>query len=196
MAGDAGNGRGDQGASGRDLGEAGDLILLGLRYAVDEKAPMLLHDWFDWTNAGVGTVGLALTVATLLFAKGAKKAATEAKEAIWKREASDSFSELSGLAAELVQMLQFERPIDASVRARDLVTRIPRERGRFERFLADDFDKLKALESDFQRLAVQLSSPKFLEKRKQDHVAIQTVFEASRELNAIYGRLLARLDKE
>jgi hypothetical protein len=157
---------------------------------------MLLHDWFDWTNAGIGTAGLALTVATLLFAKGAKKAATEAKEAIWKREASDSFSELGGLAGELAQLLQFERPNEAAVRARDLVSRIPRDRARFERFLAVDSDKLKTLESGFQQLAVQLSSSKFLEEEKQVESAIKTVFQANSELNAIYGRLLARLDKE
>jgi len=100
------------------------------------------------------------------------------------------------LAGELAQLLQFERPIDAAVRARDLVTRIPRDRARFERFLAEDSDKLKALESGFQRLAVQLSSSKFLEEKEQVEAAINTAFKANRELNAIYGRLLARLDKE
>jgi hypothetical protein len=157
---------------------------------------MLLHDWFDWTNSGVGAAGLLLTVGAIWQATGAKKAATEAREAIWKREASDSFSELGGLAGELAQLIQFERPNEAAVRARDLVIRIPRDRARFERFLAADSDKLKTLESVFQRLAVLLSSPKFLEERKQVKTAIQTVFEASSELNAIYGRLLARLDKE
>jgi len=154
------------------------------------------RDWFDWTNAGIGTAGLALTFATLFFAKGAKTAATEAREAIWKREASDSFSELRALAEELVPLLQFERPNEAAVRARDLVARLPRDRARFERFLAADSDKLKLLESRFQQLAVQFSSAQFLEEKDLVQAAIQTVFEAVSELNEIYGRLLARLDEE
>jgi hypothetical protein len=49
------------------------------------------RDWFDWTNATVGIVGLGLTVAAIFQATGAKKAAEAAREAIWKREATDSF---------------------------------------------------------------------------------------------------------
>jgi hypothetical protein len=157
---------------------------------------MILHDWFDWTNAGVGVVGLGFTLWAVRQATGAKQAAIEAREAIWQREASDSFSELGALAGELVQLLQFERPKEAAVRARDLVARIPRDRARFERFLAADSGKLKELEVIFQNLAVQLSSARFLEERGTVQASIEAVFEANGELNSVYGRLLARLDKE
>jgi hypothetical protein len=157
---------------------------------------MILHDWFDWTNSGIGIAGLALTVGAVWQATGAKRAATDAKEAIWQREASDSFSEIGGLAGELAMLLQFERPKEAAVRARDLVARIPRDRARFERFLAADSDKLEALESEFQQLAAHLSAPSFLEKKDEFQAATETVFEANAVLNAVYGRLLARLDKE
>ncbi len=157
---------------------------------------MILHDWFDWSNSGVGLAGLALTVGAIWQATGAKKAAEEAREAIWQREASESFSELERAAGELALLLQLERPNEAAVRARDLVARIPRDRTRFERFLAKDSDKLKAIEAIFQQLAVRLSSTKFLEEKDEAQIAIDTVFEANRELNAVYGRLLARLDEE
>jgi hypothetical protein len=154
------------------------------------------RDWFDWSNAGVGVVGLAFTLWAVWQATGAKKAATEAREAIWQREASDSFSELGALAGELVQLLQFERPNEAAVRARDLVTRIPRDRARFVRFLAADSDKLKAVEVAFQKLALQLSAPGFLEKKDEFRLAVQEVLGANSVLSEIYGRLLARLDEE
>jgi hypothetical protein len=157
---------------------------------------MILHDWFDWSNAGVGVVGLGLTLWAVWQATGAKQAATEAREAIWQREASDSFSELERTAGELALLLQLERPNEAAVRARDLVARIPRDRARFERFLGSDFDKLKAIESAFQQLAVRLAAVGFLEEKNEAQRATEAVFEANRELNAIYGRLLARLDEE
>jgi hypothetical protein len=86
---------------------------------------MILHDLFDWSNAGVGAAGLMLTLLAIRQATGAKKAAEEAREAIWQREASDSFSELGGLAGELIQLLQFERPSEAgskSTRSRPFCT--------------------------------------------------------------------------
>jgi hypothetical protein len=165
----------------------------GLTVSLPEENQVTLPIWVDWSNTAVGGVGLLLTITAIVQATGAKQ---EAKEAIWQREASDSFSELEGIAGELALLLQLERPSEAVVRARDLAKRIPRDRARFERFLSADSDKLKALESEFQRLAVQLSSAKFLEEKGGLQVAIQAVFDSNRELNAIYGRLLAKLDEE
>ncbi|MGA2166972.1 MAG: hypothetical protein ABSG62_02090 [Terracidiphilus sp.] len=154
------------------------------------------RDWLDWTNASVGGVGLLLTIAAIVQATGAKRAAKEAREAIWQREASDSFSELGGLAGELVQLLQFERPSEAAVRVRDLLAHIPRDRARFARFLAADSDKLKAVEAVFRKLALQLSAPGFLEKKDEFQAAVQEVLGANSVLSEVYGRLLARLDEE
>jgi len=157
---------------------------------------MNLHDLFDWSNSGVGVAGLVLTVGALWQATGAKKAAEEAREAVWQRDASDSFSELEGPAGELVQLLQFERRNEAAVRVRDLLAQIPRDRARFERFLAGDADKLKGMETVFQKLAVQLSAPDFMERKDEFEAAMGAVFEANRDLSAVYGRLLSRLDRE
>jgi hypothetical protein len=154
------------------------------------------RDWFDWTNASVGGVGLLLTIAAVVQATGAKRAAREAREAIWQREASDSFSELCGLAGELAQLLQLERPNEAAVRVRDLLARIPKDRTHFDRFLDFDSDKLKVVETAFTKLALQLSSPGFLEKKDEFQVAMQEVIEANRVLGEIHGRLLARREEE
>ncbi len=156
---------------------------------------MILHDWFDWSNAGVGVAGLAFTLLAVRQATGAKRAAEEAREAIWQREASESLSKLSGLAGDLVQLLQLERPSEAAVRVRDLLAQIPRDRTRFERFLATDSDKLEVVEVAFQKLALQLSTPGFLEKKDEFQLAVQEVLEANSVLSEVYGRLLARLDE-
>jgi hypothetical protein len=157
---------------------------------------MILHDWFDWSNAGVGMGGLALTVGAIWQATGAKQAAIEAKEAIWQREASDSFSDLERVASQLAVMLQLERPSEAVVLARDLVARIPRDRARFERFLASDSDKLKELEPFFQGLALQLSAPGRLEEKDELQTAVREALAAIGVLSQVHGRLLTRLDEE
>lgn len=157
---------------------------------------MLLHDLFDWSNAGVGVAGLALTVGAIWQATGAKSAARAAKAAISKRLASDAFAHIEKIAAELTLLLQLERGIEAAVRARDLVSNIPRDRAQFGQHLGGDSDKLKVLETLFQHLAVRLSSRAFFEDRMQVESTMETVLGANCELSAIYGRLLAHLNEE
>jgi hypothetical protein len=103
---------------------------------------------------------------------------------------------LKGIAEELALLLQSERSKEALVRARDLISRIPQDRARFGRFLNADSDKLKVLESVFQRLAIKLSLEDPIEEEEGEaQEAVDRVFDAIRELNAIYGRLMARLDE-
>jgi predicted alpha/beta hydrolase len=157
---------------------------------------MFLHDLFDWTNAGVGAAGLALTAGAFWQATGAKKAAQEARDAVWKREAASSLAEIERIAAEFAVWVELERPKEAAVRGRDLAARIPRDRARFERFLNGDSDKLRLLESVYADLAVQVFSTAFLEDKGKLQAAIEDVNAANRELNEVYGRLLGRLDEE
>jgi hypothetical protein len=154
---------------------------------------MILHDWFDWSNSGVGIAGLGLTLWAVWQATGAKRAATEAREAVYQGNAVESLEEIVKLAEQISESLLLEWPSVAAVRARDLVARIPRDRARFERFLAADSDTLKALESIFQQLAIRLSSARFLEGSDEPQRTIDEVFEAKRELNAVYGRLQAQI---
>lgn len=137
--------------------------------------------------------GLALTVGAIWQATGAKKAASATREALYQRNAGESLAETVRIAESCAEYLSLERPSEAAVRTRDLVARIPRDRVQFEQFLAADSDKLKALESVFQQLAIQLSAGRFLENKEEAQVSMNNVLEASRVLSAVYGRLLARI---
>jgi hypothetical protein len=59
---------------------------------------MILHDLFDWSNSGVGVAGLVLTVGAVWQATGEKRAATEAKEAVNRRNAADAMMEVVRIA--------------------------------------------------------------------------------------------------
>jgi hypothetical protein len=59
---------------------------------------MILHDWFDWSNAGVGVVGLAFTLWAVRQATGAKRAAIEARKAVYRRNAADAMVEIVRIA--------------------------------------------------------------------------------------------------
>jgi hypothetical protein len=154
---------------------------------------MILHDLFDWTNSGVGVTGLALSIGAVWQATGAKKAAQEARQAVYQRNAADAFAETVRLAESCAEYLSLERPSEAAVRTRDLVARIPRDRAQFEQFLSSDSDRLKSLELVFQQLAVQLTVDRDLEDNEEAQAAKNKAFEASRILSAIYGRLLAQI---
>lgn len=153
---------------------------------------MILHDWFDWTNSGVGVVGLTLTLGALWQASGARRAAIQAREAVFGRNAAEAVAEIARLSERCVLHVQIERPKDAAVYARDLLNRIPRERERFKRFLGSDSDRLRMLEDDFRQLAEMLSS----DVNGESRVATDAAVIASQELNAVCGRLLARIDEE
>jgi hypothetical protein len=155
---------------------------------------MAYHDPFDWTNAVIGAAGFVLTVGTLFQAIGAKKAAEQARGAVLKREASDSFLELGGLAKSLAELLSLERLTEAAVRARDLVDRIPLDRERFGAHLGADSDKLKEIETVFQNIAIRVSSVRFPEEKGEVDKAVGEVLRVSGELGAINGRLLRSLD--
>ena len=63
---------------------------------------MILHDWFDLSNSGVGVAGLILTVGAIWQATGAKKAATEARQAVYRRSAADAMVEIVRIAEQLI----------------------------------------------------------------------------------------------
>ncbi|WP_263353748.1 EAP30/Vps36 family vacuolar-sorting protein [Acidicapsa acidisoli] len=161
-------------------------------------APMIPipRDWFDYTNFGVGLVGLVFTLWAVRQATGAKQAAKETREAIWQREASDSFSDLLHIAESISELVQFERQPEAAVRVRDILARIPKDRARFERYLGSDSAKLLALESRYQELARKLAEPAVWDDSDARRVATDAALGASRDLSEICGRLLKRQDEE
>jgi hypothetical protein len=152
--------------------------------------------WFDWTNFGTGLSGLALTLCAIRQATGAKQAATDTRDAIRQRGASDAFAELANTAGQLVNAIRSERSGEAAVRASDLVAQIARDRAKYERFLAADSIKLNVLASKLEQLAVQLSAPDPLTEDEKIQKATSDAHETSRVLNEICGRLMDRRDEE
>lgn len=83
---------------------------------------MILHDWFDWSNAGVGVTGLGLTVLAVWQATGAKQAAQGARQAVYRRDASDDVKRLERLASSLLTAIETEQYDLASHQARDFIS--------------------------------------------------------------------------
>ena len=106
---------------------------------------MILHDLFDWSNSGVGVAGLVLTVGALWQATGAKKAAREARGAVYRRNAADAMVEIVRIAEQLNTSVLYERATEASIQLRELAMRIPRDREEFAKFLASDAGKLMGI---------------------------------------------------
>jgi dsDNA-binding SOS-regulon protein len=157
---------------------------------------MILHDLFDWSNAGVGGVGLLLTIAAIVQATGAKRAAREARQAVYHRNAADSFSEIVRLAEQFATWVECERRAEAVVQVREIVLRLARDRGEFDRFLASDADKLKDVESNCQRLADMLGQEEFPLSSSAKRDLFRDTLMIVQELSAVLGRVRAKGDQE
>jgi hypothetical protein len=157
---------------------------------------MLAHDAFDWTNAVVGGAGLFLTVATLMVAQSAKKAAIGARTAIWRREASTVIAEIASLSYDLASQIEAERFQAAQTRARDISSRLARDQERFRRYVSREFSQLVDLEKKFSEIAEKLSNSDTLRSRNIVLQLSNSVHESNRILNGIYGRLESGLDQE
>jgi hypothetical protein len=83
---------------------------------------MILHDLFDWSNSGVGVAGLALTLGAIWQATGAKKAARDARKAVYRRNASDDVRRLERIASGLLTAIEMEQSDLASHQARDFIS--------------------------------------------------------------------------
>jgi ribosomal protein L31E len=157
---------------------------------------MILHDLFDWTNSGVGVAGLALTVGAIWQATGAKKAAREARGAVYRRNAADAMVEIVRIAEQLNTSVLYERGTEASIQLRELAVRIPRDREEFAKFLASDAGKLTDVESTCNRWADFFAQGEFpLNAAQKRDLFIETL-KTVQELSAIQGRLRRMLDQE
>jgi hypothetical protein len=157
---------------------------------------MILHDWFDWSDYGVGVAGLALTVGAVWQATGAKRAATEAREAVYHRNAADAFAEIVRLAEQFATWVECERRAEAVVQVREIVLRLARDRGEFDRFLASDAGKLKEVESNCQRLADMLGYEEFPLSASAKRELFSDTLMIVHELSAVLGRVRAKGDQE
>jgi hypothetical protein len=156
----------------------------------------MLHDWFDWSNSGVGIAGLALTIGAIWQAAGARNAAREARDAVYRRNAADAMVEIVRIAEQLNTSVLYERRAEASIQLRELVVRIPSDREEFAGLLASDADKLKEVESSCKRWADFLGPGDFpLGAVAKKYLFTQTLHTVQ-ELSAIQGRLRRMLDQE
>jgi hypothetical protein len=103
---------------------------------------MILHDMFDWSNAGVGVAGLALTIAAIFQATGAKKAARQAREAVYRRNALDDVKRLERLASSLLTAIETEQYGLASHQSRDFISECRQVREHHRARLGKDGGKL------------------------------------------------------
>jgi hypothetical protein len=157
---------------------------------------MIVHDLFDWTNVGIGIAGLGLTVGVLSQARGAKKAAVEAREAVHCRNAADSFAEIVRLAEQFATWVECERWAEAIVQAREIVLRLARDCEEFARFLDLDADNLKNVESNCRKLAGQLQGKIFPLGSKAKKELFNDALAIVQELSGILGRIRAKADME
>jgi hypothetical protein len=78
------------------------------------------HDWFDWTNASVGLLGLGLTILAIVQARSAKTAARRAEKSILRHDAEADFGTLVRMAKELHVFVESGRMSEARLRTTDL----------------------------------------------------------------------------
>jgi hypothetical protein len=83
---------------------------------------MVVHDLFEWSNAGVGVAGLAFTLWAVAQATRAKQAAQDARRAVYRRNASDDVKRLERLATNLLTAIETEQYGLASHQARDFIS--------------------------------------------------------------------------
>jgi len=157
---------------------------------------MITHDLFDWTNSGVGIAGLAVTIGALLQAAGAKQAAREAKQAVYRRNAADAMVDIVRVAEQLSTSILYERRVEASIQLRELLFRIPKDREEFAVLLAADADRLRIIESSCKLWADFLGQGEFPVSSSEKKNLFTETLSVVQELSAIQGRLRRAIGQE
>jgi hypothetical protein len=101
------------------------------------------HDWFDWSNAGVGAAGLGLTLGAVWQAAGAKRAAQEARRAVYRRNSVEDITRIRDLALEFSSAIQTEHYELALHLAARFIAASSSARERHRGFLGADGGKLE-----------------------------------------------------
>jgi len=149
------------------------------------------RDWFDWSNASVGAVGLVLTIVAIVQATGAKRAATGAKEAVWKRTASAAFQELARLGVQLDLYTSAQRLGEASALSKILRPSFTEARSNFGHELVKVSSKsLDEINGNLERLSEWLSDSKKFDEHLQEAKAAAA--NSSAALSGIAGQLQQR----
>jgi hypothetical protein len=118
---------------------------------------MILHDLFDWTNAGVGGVGLLLTIAAIIQATGAKAAARRAENSVFRHNAEVDFASLARMAKELHGYVEGSRMPEARLRTTDLRSELALAIRHHEKLLGNRLDMMKGKQLDLKIVADALN---------------------------------------
>jgi hypothetical protein len=118
---------------------------------------MILHDLFDWTNAGVGGIGLLLTIAAIVQATGAKEAAERAEKSVRRHDAEVDFTSLTRMAKELYGYVENGRLSEARLRATDLRSELALSIHLHGEFLGNQRSQLEDKQLDLTLVAAGLN---------------------------------------
>ncbi len=110
----------------------------------------LPRDWFDWTNAGIGVVGLLFTLWAVLQATGAKQAAVSTEKSVKKHNAEFDFDTLTRMAKELHGYVESGMMSEAKLRTTDLRTELAVAIRHHEAYLGTQASLLKSKQADLK----------------------------------------------
>ena len=105
---------------------------------------MSIPEWFDWTAGGASIAGLGYAWWASHQATGAKNAAQDARQAVYRRNASDDLTEICELAATFLTAIETKQKGLALHIARDFLAACSSAREHHRRFLGADGGKLEA----------------------------------------------------
>jgi hypothetical protein len=121
-----------------------------MRYAGREIIRMILHDLFDWSNAGMGGAGLLLTIAAIVQATGAKQAAEKAEKSVCRHNAEVDFDSLARMAKELHGYVEDGKMSEARLRTTDLRSELALAIRQHRVFLGNQFILLREKQLDLK----------------------------------------------
>jgi len=115
------------------------------------------RDWFDWSNAGVGVVGLGLTLWAVAQATGAKAAAQRAEKSVRRHNAEVDFASLARMAKELHSYVEGGMMSEARLRTTDLRSDLAIAIRLHESFLGNQRHQLEDKHLDLTLVAAGLN---------------------------------------
>jgi hypothetical protein len=153
------------------------------------------RDWFDYTNFVVGAVGLLMTGFALFAAKGAKKAAERAENAVQRHNAEADFNSLARMAKELHGYVEGGSIQEARLRTTDLRSELAGAVSRHKKFLQGRLAILEGKQLALKLVADGLN-PAALPLSDQQKIRLPAITgEILEELSSQWGDLRSRIEK-
>jgi hypothetical protein len=148
------------------------------------------RDWFDWTNASVGGAGLLFTIAAIWQATGAKRAAQEARQAVYSRNASEDVNRLERLALSLLTAIEIGHFDLALHIARDFIAECPKVREHHRIWLGSEGGKLEVASSHVRAISVGVQN------RKPKSGLIEIAQRVVVDMSALAGMLNREIEEK